>query len=127
MTALSDSERTDVRRFCGYPIRATGTSGTQFVGYSPSAETLESRLTLLTEPEIAVVRRYLATLTALELAIPRSSENLDTDQAAVWKHNVNEVRDRIELFDDWRCRLSNFLGVPSGSAIGKAAGLWLTV
>ena len=127
MTALSDSERTAVRRFCGYPIRAAGTSGIQFVGHSPSAGALESRLTLLTEPEIAVVRRYLATLTALELAIPRSSENLDTDQAAVWKHNVNEVRDRIELFDDWRRRLSNFLGVPFGSAIGKAAALWLTV
>jgi len=61
-----------------------------------------------------VVRRYLGTLAALESAIPRSSDNLDTDQAAVWSRNQNEYRDRELLFDGWRVRLCAFLGIPPG-------------
>jgi hypothetical protein len=79
---------------------------------------LEYRLNWLSGAEEAVVRRYLATLSQLELAVPGASGNLDTAVAAVWTHNVNEVRDRTGLFDDWRRRLCGFLGVPLGPALG---------
>jgi hypothetical protein len=64
-----------------------------------------------------VVRRYLVTLTTLETAIPRASENLDTDQAAVWTRNQNEFRDRERLFDNWRIRLCAFIGLTPGPGI----------
>jgi hypothetical protein len=45
---------------------------------------------------------------------------LDTDQAAVWKHNKDEVRDRAGLFDNWRRRLCGPPGpdLASGNTIG---------
>ncbi len=48
----------------------------------------------LSDAEAAIVRRYLGTLTALEFAVPRAADNLDTDQAAVWTRNRDELRDR---------------------------------
>jgi len=63
------------------------------------------------------VRKYLVTLLSLESAIPRSSENLDTDQAAIWTRNREELRDRAKLFDGWRRRLCGFFGVPIGPAV----------
>lgn len=68
-----------------------------------------------------VVNTYLANLTTLETAIPATGANLDTDQAAVWKHNKNEQIDRDRLFDSWRRRLCNFLGVPPGPNFGGAS------
>ena len=78
---------------------------------------LERRLMSLTPAELNIARRYIVTLTSLELAIPRAADNLDTDQAAVWSHNKNEVRDRTALFEDWRRRLCSFLGVGYGAAL----------
>jgi hypothetical protein len=78
---------------------------------------LEFRLTNLSGSEIVIVRRYLGNLTALELAVPAASDNLDTDQASVWTRNKNELADRIRLFDEWRRRLCGFLGVPTGPAL----------
>jgi hypothetical protein len=71
----------------------------------------------LSEPEAVVVRRYLDTLVSFENAIPLSSENLDTDQAAIWTRNREELRDRSRLFDGWRRRLCGFFGVPVGPAM----------
>jgi hypothetical protein len=51
---------------------------------------------------------------------------LDTDEAAVWKRNPRELRDRRLLFDDWRRRLCGFLGVRPGPALGEG-GLRLVV
>ena len=48
---------------------------------------VEFRLSNLSDPEIAVVRRYLGTLTALEVAVPAASDNLDTEQASMWIRN----------------------------------------
>ena len=78
-------------------------------------------------PELSIMRQYLSTLVGLEASIPRSSENLDTDQAAVWTHNRNEVQDRAALFDDWRRRLCGFLGVPPGPALVSGGSLTLVV
>jgi hypothetical protein len=116
--AFNEPERTDIRRFCGYPAYGLGSAGLQNWRFYQVYGVLEFRLQHLTGSEEAVVRRYLGTLTNLERAVPESSSNLDTEEASVWKRNHDEVRDRTRLFDDWRRRLCGFLGVPPGPALG---------
>ena len=60
--------------------------------------------------------------------MPGAGGNLDTDQAAVWKHNKDEVRDRSQLFDGWGRRLCGFIDVPPGSGLGvRGPGLSMVV
>jgi hypothetical protein len=116
--AFSDQEKTDIRRFCGYPV--FGQSPNQFVDYRffQAYGNLEYKMNNLLPSEEAVLRSvYLAQLCPLEAAIPAAGGNLDTDQAAVWTHNRDEVRDRAALFDLWRGRLCRFLGVPRGEGL----------
>jgi hypothetical protein len=114
---FTDAEKTDIRRFCGYPAYGMATSGMQGWRFFQVYGSLEFRMNNLSDAEIAVVRRYLATLNILEIAVPSSGDNLDTDQAAVWTRNRDELRDRTKLFDDWRRRLCGFFGVPPGEAL----------
>jgi hypothetical protein len=116
--AFNEPERTDIRRFCGYPAYGLGNAGLQGWRFYQVYGVLEFRLQHLTGSEEAVVRRYLETLANLERAVPDSGSNLDTEAASVWKHNRDEVRERTSLFDDWRRRLCGFLGVPPGPALG---------
>jgi hypothetical protein len=78
---------------------------------------LEFRLSNISGAEAVIIRRYLGTLTTLELAVPAASDNLDTDQASMWSRNKEELTDRLRLFDEWRRRLCGFLGVPPGPAL----------
>jgi hypothetical protein len=80
---------------------------------------LEFRLTNISDTEVVIVRRYLATLTTLEVAVPAASDNLDTDQASVWSRNKDELTDRLRLLDEWRRRLCGFLGVAAGPALSS--------
>ncbi|MBV9756359.1 MAG: hypothetical protein JO047_04835 [Alphaproteobacteria bacterium] len=121
-----DSEKTDIRRFCGYPAYGAGTAGFQSWRFFQAYGLLEYRLNNLSPSEETVARNYLATLYALESAIPQAAANLDTEQAAVWTRNAEEVRDRQALFDDWRRRLCGFLGMPPGPALANG-GLALVV
>jgi len=114
---LSDAEKTDARRFCGYPAYGAAPVGFETWRFYQVYGLLEFRLNNLSVSELVVIRRYLATLTVLEGAIPRSGENLDTDEAAVWTRNRSEPVDRGRLFDDWRRRLCGFIGVPPGPAL----------
>jgi hypothetical protein len=86
---------------------------------------LEFRMSNLTTSETAVVRRYLGTLMVLEHAVPRTSENLDTEQAAAWTHNRHEIRDRLRLLDEWRRRLCQFLAIPPGPGLGSNGITWV--
>ena len=119
MTPLSDAEKVDCRRFCGYPAYGASPAGMQSWRYFQVYGLLEFRLTNLSSSEIAIVRRYLGTLTSLELAIPAASEGLDTDQASMWIRNKNELTDRTRLFDGWRRRFCGFLGVAAGPAVAN--------
>lgn len=113
--AFTDAEKTDIRRFCGYP--AFGNQPTQGFGYRFFTQygTLEYKLNNMMAAEEGVVRTtYLANLATLETAIPGVSANLDTDAAAVWTHNKNELRDREALFSSWRKKLCQFIGIPPG-------------
>jgi hypothetical protein len=125
--ALTDAEKTDARRFCGYPAYGAGSAGFQNWRFYQVYGLMEFRLNNLAAAEEAVLRRYLATLTTLEFAVPRSGENLDTDQAAVWTHNRSETEDRAALLDDWRRRLCGFLGIPPGPALASAGSIALVV
>ena len=80
----------------------------------------------LAPAEIAVTLQYLSTLATLEATIPAISENLDTENAAAWTHNADELRDRTNLLDGWRRRLCGFLGVPPGPALADS-GIALVV
>jgi hypothetical protein len=115
--SFTDSEKTDIRRFCGYPAYGAADANMQSWRFLQVYGLLEFRMNNLSNSEIAIVRRYLGTLTILELAVPRTGENLDTDQASVWTRNRDELRDRYRLFDDWRRRLCGFFGVPPGPAL----------
>ena len=116
--AFIESERTDIRRYCGYPAYGSGNAGFQGWRFFQVYGLMEWRLSYLTGSEEQVVRQYLATLHQLELAIPAAAANLDTDRASVWQHNADEVRERTSLFDDWRRRLCAFLGLPPGPGLG---------
>jgi hypothetical protein len=114
---LSDAEKVDIRRFCGYPAYGAAPAGMESWRFFQAYGLLEFRLTNLSLPEMGVVRRYLGTLQALELAVPAAAANLDTDQASIWTRNKTEMSDRMRLLDDWRRRLCGFLGVPPGAAL----------
>ena len=122
MGTLTDQEKTDIRRFCGFgvyggiPDQAFGYRFFQHYG------TLEFKMNNMSEAEEAVVRTYLETLAKLETAVPTASNNLDTDKAAVWTHNKSEVRDRLALFDAWRKRLCDFFGTPPGPYLAGCGG-----
>lgn len=125
--AFIDSEKTDIRRFCGYG--AYGGQSTPASGYRFSTQygVLEYKLNNLTASEEIVVRtNYLANLTLLESDVMGVRSNLDTDQAAVWTHNKNEYRDRKNLFDGIRRELCGFLGIIAGPSLG-AGGMSVVV
>lgn len=119
---FTDAQLVDIRRFAGYPALGDGDVVFPYPWMLRTYLALEYRLQHISASEGAVVvNTYLTNLYTLESAIPASSANLDTDQAAVWTHNKNEVRDRDALFDSWRRRLCNFLGVPPGPNFGGSS------
>lgn len=130
---LNDAQMTDARRFAGYA--ATGTTAafdantdTVFVRYGTVTMSLFTRLTSLRATEEAVlIGTYLANLNALESAVPLAGDNLDTEAAAVWKHNANEVRDRLALLAQWSLRMCAFLGLAPGPGLQAGPGLGSTV
>ena len=117
-TSFTDAQKTDVRRYCGYPAYGAGAAGFQGWRFFQAYGLLEYRLNNLSDAEIAVVLNYLTTLATLECAITEASSRLDTSEAAVWTRNPYEVRERTGLFDDWRRRLCAFMGVPNGPGLG---------
>ena len=125
--AFTDAERTDIRRFCGYPAFGAGPASFQGWRFFQAYGLLEFRMTNLAPAEFQVVRQYLATLYGLETAVPGAGANLDTDQAAVWTHNKNEVADRSALYGQWCRRLAAFMGVPVGPNFVSGGGAGSTV
>lgn len=122
---LTTQQNADCRRFAGYPALGTDTPADDSRDFaygwvSPGIyQTLEHRLNNLTPENLTtLVNVYLTRLIALEAAILSASDNLDTDQAAVWTHNKNEVADRTQLFDNWRRRMCGFLGIAPGPYLG---------
>lgn len=124
---LTDAQLTDTRRYLGYPLSGTtflvtDDQDTVYLTVGMAIMSLHKRLNNLSASEESVlVNTYLANLSTLETAIPAASDNLDTDQAAVWKHNANEMRDRDALFANWRRKLCAFVGVVPGPGLGDGS------
>lgn len=127
--AFTNSEKVDIRRFCGFPAYGVGQAGFQGWRFFQAYGLLEFRLNNMAPEEEAVIRTtYLANLNTLETAIVGTSANLDTAKAAVWEHNPREHADRENLFLSWRRKLCGFLGIPPGPAIaGSGSSLSLVV
>ena len=124
---LLDSEKTDVRRFCGYPAYGADTAGNMGWRFYQAYGAMEYRLNNLSSSEESVLRQHLATLRAFEAAIPAAADNLDTSAAAVWTRNADEMRDRQRIERDWGRRLCGFLGLPPGPALINQQSLSLIV
>lgn len=125
---LTAAQKSDVRRFAGYPMLADSVADdTRDFAYGWVTagvwNTLEHRLNnMRPEEEATLTTVYLAQLTTLETAIVGASDNLDTDVAAVWTRNRREVIDRRDLFDDWRRRMCFFIGIAPGPSLGSDDG-----
>ena len=121
---LTDQQKTDVRRFCGYPAYGASPAGNIGWRFFTAYGLLEYRMNNLSDTEVAIVLNYLCTISGLEITVPAASENLDSDAASSWKHNANEVADRLRLLDEWRRRLCAFFGVTPGEGLGSAGVKW---
>ncbi len=124
---LLDSEKTDARRFCGYPAYGAGVAGNMGWRFYQAYGAMEYRLDNLSPSEECVLRAHLANLRAFEAAIPTAADNLDTEAAAVWTRNPAEIRDRQRLEQDWGRRLCHFLGIPAGAGLTNQASVPLVV
>ena len=124
---LNDAERTDARRFCGYPAYGAGQAGNMGGRFYQAYGAMEYRLNNLSASEESVLRNHLATLRSFEAAIPGAADNLDTSEAAVWTRNPSEIRDRQRLEQDWGRRLCGFLGLPPGPGLINSANIALIV
>lgn len=118
---LTDAQKDDVRRHAGFPVfgLAVGATPPSFgYRYNEWYLILEYRMNNLTlNQENILINTYVATCNSLESAIPTASDNLDTDRAAVWYHNKDEVEDRFALYKLWCNRLIEFMGLKSPSKL----------
>ena len=124
---LDATEKTDARRFCGYPAYGAGAAGNMGWRFYQSYGAMEYRLNNLSDPEETVLRQHLATLRNFELAIPAAADNLDTAAAAVWTRNPDEILDRQRLEQSWGRRLCAFLGIPPGPGLASTITPPLTI
>lgn len=121
--ALTEDEKTEIRRFCGYAALGDVASGESSWRFFQNAGTLEWRLNTLAGPERKRLRYFLATLFQMERAVLSASENLDTEAVSVWTRNTRELSERVRLFDWWRRRVCGFLGVLPGPDLQDCASI----
>jgi hypothetical protein len=122
--AFTQAEKVDIRRFLGFPAYGIGPSGFQGWRFWQSFGLVEFRLNNMDPTEETVVRNtYLNNLYTLEADIVGARSNLDTDQAAVWKHNKTEVAERVQLYNYWRREFCNFLGAGTGPSLKSGTDL----
>jgi hypothetical protein len=120
---LSAQQIVDTRRYMGYSLSGDMTSQSfREQVYSDATAfgslSLDYRLAHLSaEEESTVINYYLANLYLREAEIQGAASNLDTDVAAVWTHNKQEVSDRMGLFNQLRRDLCDFLGFSPGRAL----------
>jgi hypothetical protein len=120
-TPFINAEKVDIRRFCGYPTYGAGMTGFQSWRFFTEYGLLEYRMNNFAPEEVQNCRYILTQLYALEAAVWGSGANLDTDQAAVWKHNRDEVAHRAGLYRRVRLSLCTIVGVPPGPQMNLGA------
>ena len=118
--ALTSAQMLDVRRFAGYQAASTVSplaphNDIVYQSYGMVTMSLYTRLTTLdADAETVLISKFIEPLNTLEDVILTASDNLDTDVAAVWTRNKNEVRDRAALLNNLRVRMCEFLGMKPG-------------
>lgn len=112
---FTEAQKVDIRRHAGFPVFGNGsTASPPGFGYRYYRQYLifEYRINNLSiDEETTLIEKYLNYCNSLELDITTATVNLDTDRAAVWYHNKNEVRDRFQLYKLWCIRLTDYLQV----------------
>lgn len=117
---LSTQDKVDIRRHMGYGFLGAGQPGLNYFRYFPQYQTMEWRMDNLIDEEIQVLQdTYLPVLNQLEMQPAGAgdgsvNDTLDTDRAAVWYHNKDEVGDRFALYQTYRRQLCNLLQLPPG-------------
>ncbi len=124
-TMFTDAQKTDIRRFCGYPAYGADNAGNMSFRFYTAYGTLEYRMNNFSPAEVAVVLNQLTILYTLEAAVPAAGDDLDTSAAGAWTRNAGEVGERLALLDTWRRRLCGFIGVPPGEALGSVGVRWI--
>lgn len=120
MSTLTDLERINVRRWAGYRIATTDTRFTDRVVIRTGGfvTTLTDWLDNLTDGEETVLREtYLVPLASLETGVLASAGNMDTEKAGPWTANPRELAERNRLFDGWRRRMCEFIGIDPGPSL----------
>jgi len=120
---LTPDELVMCRRFMGYPAVGDQATNMESWRFFQQYGFNEYRFQHMSAQELAQVRSYLTNCISLEQAIFGAGDNLDTDQAAVWKHNRNEVGDRIGLYNYWRNQMCAFFGIPPGPGLRSCAAI----
>lgn len=118
--ALSDEDIQDTRRYCGYPVE--GALPWRRLYEQGNSAVVDQVIASLTATQITTLQTvYLVNLRVLEAAVPNTTSNLDTAEAAVWKRNPLELQERMNLLAFWQRKLCFFLGVPGGAGIAPLA------
>jgi hypothetical protein len=110
---FAEAQLVDVIRYAGYPTYS-------YFGwvFEQDYATLTLRLQNMSQDESnVIINNYLVQLPLMEAAIDGSSANLDTDVAAVWTHNKDEVQDRTMLYNQKRRQLCAYIGVRPGPGL----------
>lgn len=115
---LTDEELVQIRRMMGYPAMGGINAGQQSWRFFQAYGFNEWRIRNMAPEECVQIRRYLLDCFKLERDIYGASDNLDTDEAAVWKRNRSEVADRVRLYQYARIQLCQFMGIPPGAGLG---------
>ncbi len=123
--SFTDAEKVDIRRHCGYSFFGSQNNPNYGFFYFTWYGLIEYKMNNLAPQEETVVRNvYLSRLSTLETEIfDQTSQNADTDRAAVWDHNKKEQRDREDLYLSLRLKLCRAFGVPFGESIMTGAGM----
>jgi len=103
-----------IRMYCGYGSYAAY----GYVIAGAGMGIIDTQIGSVVETEYANINSILTLLPTLDTAIQTAAQNLDTDEASVWKHNPREIPERRALFDYYRRRLCELLNVQPGPALG---------
>jgi len=117
---FTDQQKISIRRYCGYMAFGSVPVPNFAWRYSVQYGDLEFRINnLSSDEEDQVINYFLPNLQDLENDIPQVRTNVDTDRAAVWYRNKNELKERWELFNSVRRYLCDFIGCDYGPALMK--------
>lgn len=119
---LSDQEKEDVREFCGYPLYGNGTVIFPAPWVNRYWLALETRMDTAQPGEYQNIRYKLSVLYPLDQAISQASATLNVATAAVFTRNPQELKERTRLFNYYRLRLCQFMGVPAGPNLDASNG-----